>query len=79
MNKNESSVNNKNVIKNAIDNNVENKIVVVHNSIQNPVVVAAVVVLNNNQSESMTNEVIDLLQLILCDNYNQMINEIKDQ
>jgi hypothetical protein len=79
MNKNESSVNNKNVIKNAIDNNVENKIVVVHNNIQNPVAVAAVVALNNNQSESMTNEVIDLLQLILCDNYNQMINEIRDQ
>jgi hypothetical protein len=79
MNKNESSVINKNVIKNAIDNNVENKIVVVHNNIQNPVAVAAVVALNNNQSESMTNEVIDLLQLILCDNYNQMINEIRDQ
>ncbi len=78
-NKNELNVNNKNVIKNVIDNNVENKIVVANNNIQNHVVVVVVVVLNNNQIEQMMIEVIDLLLLIQYDNYKQMINEIQDQ
>jgi hypothetical protein len=87
MNKYEYNANNKNVTVNVIDNNVAIKIevvvvvmlmvVIIRNSIMNPVAVV-VVVLSKNQIDQMTIEMKEVLILIQYDNYNQMINEIKD-